>query len=354
MAKFVRKESKKIGAAPGSLIFVGAQKSEKVSIDVIKFDQNGYETFDNIQVDAAAEYLSEKYITWYNITGLHDTSIIAKLGEIFTIHPLILEDVLNTNQRSKFDQTEDRLAFFLKMLRLESDTNLVETEQVAIVIGPNFLLSFQEMKGDVFEGVRNRIINTTTKIRTRGSDYLAFALMDAIVDNYVITIEHLGNQIESLVEEMLKSQNKKLLNLVNVYRRDTNSYRRTIRPVLELAIQFEKTESPLLSKKTIPFIKDLQDHVQHANEAIEIYKELLNDELGIFHMNMGARLNDILRVLTIFSVVFIPLTFVAGVYGTNFEYLPELHYKYAYPLFWLLLIIITAGMLYYFKNKKWL
>ncbi len=354
MAKFVRRESKKIGTAPGSLIFVGTQKTEEVTIDVIKFDQSGYENFDNIQVDKAGDYLSEKHITWYNITGLHDTSVIAKLGDIFTIHPLILEDVLNPNQRSKFDQTEDRLAFFLKMLRFEEGVNLVETEQVAIVIGPNFLLSFQEIKGDVFDGVRNRIINTTTKIRTRGTDYLAFALMDAIVDNYVITIEHLGNQIESLVEEMLKSHNKKLLNNVNVYRRDINSYRRTIRPVLEMAIQFEKTESPLLSKKTIPFIKDLQDHVQHAKEAIEIYKELLNDELSIFHMNMGARLNDILRVLTIFSVVFIPLTFIAGVYGTNFDYLPELHYKYAYPLFWLLMIIITAVMLYYFKNKKWL
>src|SRR5690606_18543828 len=148
-----------------------------------------------------------------------------------------------------------------------------------------------------------------------------------------------GNQIESLIEEMLKSQNKKLLNSVNLYRRDINSFRRTIRPVLEMAIQFEKTESPLLTKRTIPFIKDLQDHVQQAKEAIEIYKELLNDELGIFHMNMSARLNDILRVLTIFSVVFIPLTFVAGVYGTNFVYLPELHYKYAYPIFWLILIV---------------
>jgi len=354
MAKFVKKEPKKIGAAPGSLIFVGTRKTEKTTIDVIKFDQNGYEKFDNIEIDNAADYRSEHHITWYNVSGLHDTTIIARLGAIFEIHPLILEDILNTNQLSKFDQTEDRLAFFLKMMRLKTDTGLVETEQIAIVIGPNFLLSFQEMEGDVFDGVRNRIIHTTTKIRTRGSDYLAFALMDAIVDNYVIIIENLGNQIESLVDEMLKSHNKKLLHRVNGFKRDINSYRRTIWPVLEMAIQYEKTESPLLARKTIPFIRDLQDHVVHAKETIEIYKELLNDELGIFHMNMGARLNDILRVLTIFSVIFIPLTFVAGVYGTNFDYIPEFRYKYAYPLFWLLIILIAATMLYYFKKKKWL
>lgn len=354
MARFLKKESKKLGAAPGSLIFVGTQKTDNPKIDVIKYDQNTYESFENIPVDSAGDYLSDKSVTWYNITGLHDVSIIQVLGEIFNIHPLILEDILNTDQRSKFDNHDDRIAFFLKMINLNPETNLVESEQVALVAGPNFLLSFQEVPGDVFDNIRNRIINTTTKIRHRGSDYLAFALMDAIVDNYIITIEHLGNKIENLVETMLKSQDKRLLNRVNIYRRDINSYRRTIRPVLELAIQFEKTDSPLLNKKTIPFIRDLQDHIKHAKEGIEIYQELLNDELHIFHLNMGARLNDILRILTIFSVIFIPLTFIAGVYGTNFEYMPEYGYRYAYPLFWLLLILITIGMLIYFKTKKWL
>lgn len=354
MARFLRKESKKIGAAPGSLIFVGTKKTENVEIDVIKYDQNTYESFKNIPVNSAGDYLSNNSVTWYNITGLHDVSIIQTLGEIFNIHPLILEDILNTDQRSKFDNHDDRMAFFLKMLNLNPETNLVESEQVAMVAGPNFLLSFQEVSGDVFDNIRSRIVNASTKIRHRGSDYLAFALMDAIVDNYVITIENLGNKIENLVDTMLKSQNKRLLNQVNVYRRDINSYRRTIRPVLELAIQFEKTDSSLLNKKTIPFIRDLQDHIKHAKEGIEIYQELLNDELHIFHLNMGARLNDILRILTIFSVIFIPLTFIAGVYGTNFEYMPEYGYRYAYPLFWLLLILITIVMFIYFKTKKWL
>lgn len=354
MAKLLRKESKKFGSAPGSLIFVGTQKIENVVIDVIKYDQNSYEFFENIPVNSASEYLSDKSVAWYNITGLHDVSIIQSIGEIFNIHPLILEDILNTDQLSKFDNHGDRIAFFLKMLNLNSETNLVDSEQVTIIIGPNFLLSFQETLGDVFDNIRNRIINASTKIRQRSPDYLAFALMDAIVDNYVITFENLGNNIENLVEAMIKTRDKRLLNQVNVYRRDINSYRRTIRSVLELAIQFEKTDSPLLNKKTIPFIRDLQDHIKHAKEDIEIYQELLNDELHIFHMNMGARLNDILRILTIFSVIFIPLTFIAGVYGTNFEHMPEYGYRYAYPLFWLLLIIISIVMLIYFKTKKWL
>ncbi len=354
MARLLKKESKKIGTAPGSLIFVGTQKSDTVTIDAIRYAPDSCEIFEDVSVTSAADYIKEGYTTWFNINGLHDTNVIASLGQTFGVHPLIQEDILNTDQRPKFDESEGRLAFFLKMLSLKDESGLVESEQVSIVIGPNFLLSFQEVKGDVFSGVRDRIINTTTKIRHRGSDYLAFALMDAIVDNYIITIEYLGNQIENLVESMMRSQSKKLLSRVNAYRTDINNYRRIIRPILEMVFQFEKTESPLLNPKTLPFIKDLEDHVQHAMEAIDIYKELLNDELGIFHMNMSARLNDILRVLTIFSVVFIPLTFVAGVYGTNFEYLPELHYKYSYPLFWVLLIVIAAGMLYYFKNKKWL
>ena len=354
MARLLKKESKKIGTAPGSLIFVGTQKSDNVSIDAIRYAPDSCEIFEDVSFSSAADYIKDGHITWFNINGLHDINVIASLGETFGIHPLIQEDILNTDQRPKFDESEGRLAFFLKMLRLNGESSLVEFEQVSIVIGPNFLMSFQEVKGDVFNSVRDRIINTTTKIRHRGSDYLAFALMDAIVDNYVITVEHLGGQIEDLVDDMLKSQSKKLLNRVNLYRRDINIYRRIIRPILEMVYQFEKTESTLLNPKTVPFIKDLEDHVKHTHEAIDIYKELLNDELGIFHMNMSNRLNDILRVLTIFSVVFIPLTFVAGVYGTNFEYLPELHYKYAYPLFWVLLIFIAAGMLYFFKNKKWL
>ncbi len=354
MAQLLKKRTKKKGTPPGSLIFVGKRRTSKVTIDLIKYSVDSCERIEDISIEKVPDYRDDNSIIWLNITGLHQINIIESIGTMFSIHPLTLEDILNTDQRPKMDIGENHIVFFIKMLQLNPKTRLVQSEQITIIMGQNYLLSFQEAAGDVFDTIRDRLINATTSIRKWGTDYLAFALMDSIVDNYIFAIEQLGTEIELLVDDMLKTQDNDLLNKVNIYRREINLYRRIVRPSMEMIYMFEKTDSPLISKKTNPFLRDLGDHIQHANEAVEIYKELLNEELGIFHMNMSNRLNDILRVLTIFSVVFIPLTFVAGVYGTNFEYLPEIHYKYGYPLFWLVLIIIASGMLYYFNRKKWL
>lgn len=354
MAKLIKKRTQKKGSPPGSLIFVGKRRTSKVTIDLIKYNVESCERIEDIPIGKVPEYRDDASIIWLNITGLHQTEIIAAIGAMFNIHPLIIEDILNPDQRPKMDIGENHIIFFLKMLQLNPKSKLVQSEQTAIVMGQNYLLSFQEAEGDVFDTIRDRLITASTNIRKLGTDYLAFALMDSIVDNYIFAIEQLGGEVELLVDDLLNSQDNTLLAKVNVYRREINLYRRIVRPAMEMIYMFEKSESPLIMKKTNPFLRDLGDHIQHANDAVEIYKELLNEELGIFHMNMGARLNDILRTLTIFSVVFIPLTFVAGVYGTNFDNLPEIHYKYGYFLFWVALIIIAAGMLYYFKRKKWL
>lgn len=354
MAKILNKHSKKRGYPPGSLIFVGKQRTAKVSIDLIKYDAGFCEHHKDITVDKMDDYLDNESISWFNITGLHQPSLVGQIGEKFQVHPLIVEDILNTNQRAKMDVMDNQIVFFMRMLQLNPNSKLVKSEQVSILIGKNYVLSFLEDAGDVFDEVRNRLINATTHIRSNGSDYLAFALMDSIIDNYTFAIEQFGSAIEKLVDNMLIGQTKRLLGQVNEYRREINRYRRVVRPAMDMIYLFQKTQSPLIAKRTIPFLKDLGDHIEHANEAVDAYKELLNEELTIFHMNMSTRLNDILRILTIFSVVFIPLTFVAGVYGTNFHYFPELEYHYSYYYFWLVLILIAAGMLYYFKRKKWL
>ncbi len=354
MARFLKKETEKVGTAPGSLIFVGTKKSEEVTIDLIQYTVESVNQQENVEAKDVMNFISPDASTWINVSGLHEIEIIAALGELFEIHPLIQEDILNTAQRPKFDQYDDQIAIFLKMLRPNSTTKLIEGEQISMVIGKNYLISFQEVKGDVFNNIRERIVHATTKIRQRGPDYLAFALLDAIVDNYIISIEQLGAEIEEVVDAMLRTESKGLLRRINHYRQEINAFRRTIRPVIEISNLFEKSESSLVAKKTIPFIKDLEDNIMHATEAIEIYKELLNDELGIYHMTISAKLNDILRVLTIFSVIFIPLTFVAGIYGTNFKYFPELDYRYAYPIFWGVMIFIASAMVYYFRRKKWL
>jgi magnesium transporter len=242
----------------------------------------------------------------------------------------------------------------MKMLDLDRASGKVKTEQISIVVGQGYLLSFQEGEGDVFNPIRQRISQKTARVRQRGTDYLGFAIMDAVVDNYQICIQYFGLKIEDLVDKMLDHEDMALIKEINLVKREINSLRRIVRPVIDVATHFEKTDSELLLENTIPFIKDLQDQSIQAGESLEMYKELLNEELNIFHTNMSTRLNDILRVLTIFSVVFIPLTFIAGIYGTNFEHFPELGFYYAYPIFWGVLILTAGLMLYYFKRKKWL
>lgn len=354
MARFVRKESKKLGTAPGSLIFVGNKRTEEVTIRALHYNDDECVSHDDLSVKGVAEILSEDYFTWIDVIGLHDTDVVRDFGELFDMHPLLMEDILNTGQRPKFEEFPNHNAFILKMMVMDSEKGLVQTEQVSIVAGKNHLVCFQEAPGDVFDSIRNRIIQKTTKIRTRGVDYLAFALIDAIIDNYIVSIEYFGNNIENLEAELLTEVKPEHLVKINAYKKEINAVRRTVRPVLEIAFQYEKSESPLIQSETIPFIKDLEDHITQAAEAIEIYKELLNDELTLYHTTMNNRLNDTIRVLTIFSVVFIPLTFLAGIYGMNFEHFPELDYKYAYPVFWGVEISIAGLMLFYFYRKKWL
>ncbi len=354
MARFLKKESKKIGTAPGALIFIGTQRSENVHIDAVTYNVESHQQYEKLSTQEAFDLIGDNVVTWINVIGLHDTTVMSEFGTLFEWHPLLQEDILNTEQRPKFDPFETHNAFILKMLKVDVNGASVQSEQISIIAGKNYLVSFQEAGGDVFDSIRERLIRPTTKIRHRGSDYLAFAMMDAITDNYILAIEHFGNEIENLEEELLRKATPVQLHKITIYKREINSLRRMVRPVLEIAVQYEKSDSILISPKTIPFIRDLGDHVTQAAEAIEIYKELLNDELTMYHTSIGSRLNDIMRVLTIFSVVFIPLTFIAGVYGANFEYMPELSYQYSYFIFWGVLIVVAIGMLWFFKRKKWL
>ncbi len=354
MARFLRKPHQKIGAAPGSLLFVGDQKVDKVAVDAISFNADDLIEEKTVEVASLIEFPREGMVSWINLTGLHEPLLIKEAGDIFGMHLLVPEDILNTNQRPKFEDYGENLFMVVKMLHFDKDQEKIEAEQVSMVVLRNILLTFQEENGDVFDPVRDRLIRPTTKIRHRGSDYLAFALLDAIVDQYISIIEIFGERIESLEDELLKFPKSEHLERIHQYKSEINFLRKTIRPVRILVSQFSKSESALIETNTIPFLKDLEDHIIQCTEAIEVYREMLNDQLMIYDSGMNKRLNDILRVLTIFSVIFIPLTFIAGIYGTNFEYFPELHYKYAYPVFWGTLILIATGMIYFFKRRRWL
>jgi magnesium transporter len=280
--------------------------------------------------------------------------LINHIGELFEINALILEDIVDTHQRPRLEEFDKNLFWVVKMLQFDKNEKRLESEQVSIVIGDKVLITFQEKEGDLFEPVRARLRNAKGKIRAKGADYLAYALVDTLVDNYIILGEHLAEKIEQMEAKVLKEQKPDTLQEINSLKQEVSFFRRTVRPLRESIIMLIKSEHNHVQKHVIPYLKDLLDLTNHVTEVTEVHAEMLNDQLNIFHMTVSYRLNEVIRVLTVFSVIFIPLTFLAGIYGTNFEYLPELSYRYSYFIFWAVMIVLAGGMLWYFKRKKWL
>ena len=336
---------------PGSLIYTGEQHVDKVGLELILF--NSHEIEEKIvTLDQVGELKKEDYVAWLNVTGLHDTEYIKTIGEVFNIHNLAMEDILNVHQRPTFDEYDDHFFLATKMFRTSEDT--IISEQCSMIVGDGYIITFQEKTGDIFDGVRTRLRNSKGRIRTRKSDYLAFALLDVIVDHYLAIIEEYGDEINEQETKLLGDFKKGILNDLNLSKKEVNYLRRFARPLRDTIISFNKSDLPIIDKKTRPFLKDLHDHITNVTETIEVYRETINDNLNTYHTHMTNKLNDVLKVLTIFSVVFIPLTFMAGIYGMNFEYMPELSYEYSYPIFWGAIVIVALGMIYYFKRKNWL
>lgn len=348
------KHSSKTGAAPGTLHFIGTQKLSEPVIEILEWTTDRSEIKRIKDANRIAEQVSPNHKYWVNVAGLHKLDFVEQVGTQYNIHKLVLEDILNTSHRPKFEDEGESLFIILKMLQLGNGEATIDAEQISLIILPHCLLIFQETDQDVFDPIRERLEKATTPIRKRGSDYLAYAVVDAIIDHYILIIEELGERIESLEKDLLIEPKETHLQQIKKFKTELNYLRKTMRPVLELVLQFRKSESVLINKETYPYLQDLQDHIVHATESIELYREMLKDQLDLYNSFVANKLNDIMRVLTIFSVVFIPLTFLAGIYGTNFEYLPELQYPYAYPIFWSVMIGIASFMLYFFKRKKWL
>ena len=354
MARFLKKRLEKKGTAPGTLVFVGTQKVEETQLEFVAYNANDIIESEKVRIDDLTKIQKPGYNGWLNVVGVHDARLVEQIGNHFGLHPLLQEDVLNTGQRPKFEEFSDHLFMVIKLLHFDKESELIESEQISLIVVKERLISFQEIPRDVFDPIRERLLRPTTKIRHRTSDYLAFAMLDAISDRYMEIIETFGERIERIEEELLRHPRKELLEKINLYKKEINFLRKTIRPVRELVSRFKRSDSDLIDDSTIPYLNDLEDHITHATEAIEIYKEMLNDQIDMYNSALNNKLNDIIRVLTIFSVVFIPLTFLAGIYGTNFEYLPELKYHYAYPIFWGVLIVVALAMIYFFKKRKWM
>ena len=347
-----RVSKEKSNLMPGSLLYTGKKRDEKILLQAMIYNGDLCEEKELQSIEELKTIDLKGKNLWLNVTGLHNVELIREIGEHFDIHNLILEDVLNLGQRPKWEEYDHYFFQICKMVMTQSD--MIKHEQFAMVVGKDFIVTFQEDMKDVFDGVRDRLRNSKGKIRTRKPDYLSFALMDVVVDHYLIIIEMYADRIDALEDELREKPHPSFINRLSTLKKEVNWLRRTVRPIKESVINFNKSQTSLIDKKTSPFLKDLLDHTTHLTENVELYMDELKDLMDHYNNQMNNKLNDILKVLTIFSVVFIPLTFMAGIYGMNFEYFPELSYKYAYPVFWGALLTVAGGMIYYFKRKGWL
>jgi len=353
MARFLNDRKQALGKIPGSLIHLGIKKIENPLIRLINFTNETLIEKEPEHLEDCMPYLSENTVSWISVYGLHDAEMIQKLGELFEIHSLLLEDMLNTDQRPKITENDKLLIIILKILDFDEKTKELTSDQISLILDDNYLITLQEKEGHYFDTIRERMRKGTGRVRRKGADYLTYVLLDTIVDNYLLNIEILGSIIEKTEGRIFIPKQKGLIEEIYKHKTEINFLRKNIRPVKEIVHHLIENESGFIEEENMKYFRDLNDLVVQATETVEIYQIMLNDQMNIYHANLDLRANEIMKVLTVFSAFFIPLTFVAGVYGTNFEYLPEIKLKFGYLYFWMVLASITLSLTVYFKRRKW-
>ncbi len=345
---------KKYGMSPGSLVYTGDKAAhEPVSITLIDYNADEMVEKTGVSLDDCESYVSRDSVTWIDISGIHNPDIIGRLGTMFQLHPLLLEDVLNTAGRPKIDDYDDYLFIVLKMIDYRTDSLLIEHEHVCFVIREGLVISLQEHEGDVFGPVRERIRKSKGRMRRSGADYLAYALMDMIVDHYFWVLEELGERVEEFQDAVLADPEPSILEAVHNLKRQVIYIRKSVWPVREIAAALLRSESGLIRQETQLYLRDVYDHTIQVVETVETFREVLASVLDIYLSSVNNRMSEVMKVLTIIATIFIPLTFLAGVYGMNFEFMPELEWRYAYPAVWFIFIAVGFGMVAWFKYKKW-
>ena len=362
MHKLLKKRSKKAGLLPGSLLHIGEQKTHDIKITIISYNETVYEKKELTSIEEYVSFFrtlslrTEKpFISWVNVDGVHNPEVVRTLGDIFGVHPLVQEDILNTDQRPKIEDYGNYLYIVLKMLSLRSDRgNGLQAEQVSLLVFPNAVISFQEEKiGDVFDPIRDRIRNNKGLIRKEGADYLAYSLMDAVVDNYFITLENLGDKIEILENELLENPAHATLKAIYHLKREMIFLRKAVWPLRDVVSTLSREESSLIHSQTRMYLRDIHDHVIGVIDVIETFREMITEVLEIYLSGISNRLNSVMKVLTLIATIFMPLTFIASIYGMNFKHMPELEWYWGYPAVLTVMGVTGVSMLIFFKKKKW-
>lgn len=354
MARFIKDRKKSHGKIPGSVIFLGNQKIETSQVRVIRYSKTDFEEYHLSDISDISRHLSDDFITWINIDGLHDTYLIENLGEQLKIPSLILKNIVNTDNRPYYTEDEDYLAVSIKTFFYEKEITSLQSEQISFLLNKNLLITFQEKPGDAFDPIRERIRKSRGRIRQSGADYLYFTLIDILFDEYYILLEQIGSKTEALDNQILNNFSKSVINDIYQLMGDLNFLHKSCLPLKDLMMKISHSDSPYINRKTMQFLRDMEDLSNQINDIISSYRTLLNDQLNIYNSTLNQKSNEVVKVLTIFATIFIPLTFIASIYGMNFRFMPELSFKYSYPLIWLLMIATTVVMLIYFRRKKWL
>ncbi len=349
-----RKMSSKAGLAPGSLVHVGRSRTEKAGITWIRFDEDCFEEREIRSLQESLPPGPEGGITWIDFEGVHELETIEEIGKLYGLHPLTLEDIVNSEQRPKMEDYGEYIYIVLKLLSYSRQTGSLNSDQVNLVFKPGMVLSFREAKTDVFEPLKERLRKGKGRLRKQGSDYLAYALMDCIIDRYFILLDELGDKIEAIQEEVVSTPSRGTLQRIYRIKHDMVELRRFIWPLRDFINLMLRGEIPLIEEHTRLYLRDLYDHTMQVIETIDTFRDTLSGLIDIYLSSISNKMNEIMKVLTIIATIFIPLTFIAGVYGMNFENMPELKWRWGYPVTWGLMTAVAVVMLIYFRKKKWL
>ena len=354
MPKLVKKKLKKVGLPPGSIVHIGNKRDEKVKITIVDYCEAKFQEKEAKSVEECLPYKDKSTVTWINVDGVHEMKVIEEIGKCFNLHPLILEDIVDTDQRPKIKDFVNYIFIILKMLYYDKNDNEMKIEQVSLILGKNYVISFQEREGDVFNSIRERIRNNIGRIRKAGVDYLIYALVDAIVDNYFIIIEKLGEKIENLEDKVISRPKPANLRVIHKLRRDLIFLRKSVWPLREVISILQRGESSLILESTNVYLRDVYDHTIQVIDTVETLRDIISGMLDIYLSSVSNRMNEIMKVLTIIATIFIPLTFITGIYGMNFRNMPEIKWVWGYPVVLLGMLIIGIIMVIYFKRKKWM
>ncbi|MFO8051068.1 MAG: magnesium/cobalt transporter CorA [Thermoplasmatota archaeon] len=355
-----RSKKKKVGLPPGSMVYTGKERKESVRMTLLDYDLDRFKEKKVSDLRECVPFKESPTVTWLNIDGVHDMELLGEVGELFGIHPLVMEDIVNVEQRPKVEFFSDHIFIVMKMLMGGSGGGEMEQEQVSMVLGKDFVISFQERKGDVFDHVRDRIRGKKGRIRGAGADYLTYALMDALVDRYFILMEEISDSMEHLEEEVLKDPDQEILKIIYDKKRKLIGLKRVIWPLREVVNSLTRDDNPLIDQRTIVYLRDVYDHTVRIIETLEGMKDNANGLTELYMTSVSNRMNEVMKVLTIIATIFIPLTFIAGIYGMNFDpgaspfNMPELNWYWGYPAVLALMGGVTIGMIIYFRKKKWL